>query len=84
MIKTAIRTDKIRRLNETSLSVLLTIANALGDGIGRVEYGAIAKATGIPRGSVAYSVAQLIRDGTVELVDEQLCVRNSIIWFEED
>lgn len=84
MIKTAIRTDKIRRLNETSLSVLLTIANALGDGIGRVEYGAIAKATGIPRGSVAYAVAQLIRDGTVELVDEQLSVRNSIIWFEED
>ena len=84
MLKTAIRTDKIGRLNETSLSVLLTIANAIGDGIGRVEYGIIAKATGIPRGSVAYAVAQLIRDGTVELVDEQLCVRNSIIWFEED
>lgn len=82
MIIPAVRIDKIRRLSENAVEVLKVLAAALGDGIGRVEYGLIAKETGIPRSSVASAVDALIRDGTVELVNGELYVGNALIWFE--
>lgn len=83
MVKMAVRLDKIRRLTETSIDVLRTIAEEIGIENGRVEYGEIAKRLDIGRSSVKYAVDQMIKDGTVQLVGDELSVRESIIWFEE-
>ncbi len=83
MIKIAVRLDKIRRLNETSIEVLKIIIEKIGAGTGRVDYGEIAERLQIGRSSVKYAVDQMLRYGTVQIVDRELCVRDSIIWFEE-
>ena len=83
MIKTAIRLDKIGRLNETSLDILKIIIEKIGAGTGRVDYGEIAERLHIGRSSVKYSVDQMIRFGTIKIVNRELSVRDSVVWFEE-
>ena len=85
MVVSAVRIDKIRRLSENSVAVLRAISDALGDGEGRILYGDISEALGIPRSSVKYAMDQLIQDGIVQIVDgEKLSVRESVVWFEVD
>lgn len=83
MIKIAVRLDKIRRLNETSIEVLKIIIEKIGAGTGRVDYGEIAERLHVGRSSVKYAIDQMIRYGTLQIVNRELCVRDSIIWFEE-
>lgn len=83
MIKIAIRLDKIGRLNETSIEILKIIIEKIGAGTGRVDYGEIAERLNVGRSSVKYAIEQMVRFGTIKIINRELSVRESVVWFEE-